>query len=158
MYVRLCKQPVSQPGGSRSHLVEAQRPTLHAATARKLHGMEGGKVCVWGVQMVLKCADIGHLAAAPRTHKRWAYQLEEEFFRQGDRERSCGLPLSPLMDRSTQGGMTRSQVLPARTPPPPVRALCFCTISANVPCIAVLLLVAQLRSLKQPSQTCNGPV
>ena len=33
-------------------------------------------------QMVLKCADIGHLAAAPETHKRWAYQLEEEFFRQ----------------------------------------------------------------------------
>ena len=34
------------------------------------------------VQMVLKCADIGHLAAAPRTHRRWAFQLEEEFFRQ----------------------------------------------------------------------------
>ena len=34
------------------------------------------------VQMVLKCADIGHLAAPPRTHRRWAFQLEEEFFRQ----------------------------------------------------------------------------
>lgn len=34
------------------------------------------------LQMVLKCADIGHLTAAPRTHKRWALQLEEEFFRQ----------------------------------------------------------------------------
>ena len=34
------------------------------------------------MQMVLKCADIGHLAAAPKTHRRWAYQLEEEFFRQ----------------------------------------------------------------------------
>ena len=33
-------------------------------------------------QMVLKCADIGHLAADPKTHKRWAYHLEEEFFRQ----------------------------------------------------------------------------
>ncbi len=32
--------------------------------------------------MILKCADIGHLTAAPRTHKRWAIQLEEEFFRQ----------------------------------------------------------------------------
>ena len=34
------------------------------------------------MQMVLKCADIGHLAAPPRTHRRWAFQLEEEFFRQ----------------------------------------------------------------------------
>ena len=34
------------------------------------------------MQMVLKCADIGHLTAAPKTHKRWAVQLEEEFFRQ----------------------------------------------------------------------------
>lgn len=34
------------------------------------------------MQMVLKCADIGHLAADTKTHKRWAFQLEEEFFRQ----------------------------------------------------------------------------
>ena len=32
--------------------------------------------------MVLKCADIGHLAADLNTHKRWACQLEEEFYRQ----------------------------------------------------------------------------
>ena len=41
------------------------------------------------VQMVLKCADIGHLAVAPKTHKRWALLLEEEFFRQ-----VCFLPAS----------------------------------------------------------------
>ena len=34
------------------------------------------------MQMMLKCADIGHLAADGATHKRWAYQLEEEMFRQ----------------------------------------------------------------------------
>ena len=37
---------------------------------------------VCSMQMVLKCADIGHLAAGLKIHKRWAYQLEEEFFRQ----------------------------------------------------------------------------
>jgi len=34
------------------------------------------------LQMVIKCADIGHLAADLDTHKRWSYKLEEEFFRQ----------------------------------------------------------------------------
>ena len=29
---------------------------------------------------------------------------------QGDQEKLAGLPISPLMDRSTKGGMTRSQV------------------------------------------------
>ena len=60
--------------------------------------------------MMLKCADIGHLAAAPATHKRWAYQLEEELFQQGDQEKDCGLTVSPLMDRNQEGGMTKSQV------------------------------------------------
>ncbi|DBB03659.1 hypothetical protein WJX82_000931 [Trebouxia sp. C0006] len=61
-------------------------------------------------QMLLKCADIGHLAVDPKTHKRWALQLEEEFFRQGDKEKGAGLAVSPLMDRTMKGGMTRSQM------------------------------------------------
>ena len=47
------------------------------------------------VQMLLKCADIGHLAADVSTHKRWAYQLEEEFFRQ------VSNPSSPACLQST---------------------------------------------------------
>jgi hypothetical protein len=35
--------------------------------------------------------------------------LEEEFFRQGDRERELGLPISPLFDRAKQG-VGKSQV------------------------------------------------
>ncbi|KAL0048533.1 hypothetical protein WJX82_005213 [Trebouxia sp. C0006] len=61
-------------------------------------------------QMLLKCAGIGHLAAAPANHRRWALYLEEEFFQQGDKEKAVGLPVSPLMDRSLKGGLTRSQV------------------------------------------------
>lgn len=34
------------------------------------------------MQVALKCADIGHLAAAPDVHRRWALLLEEEFFLQ----------------------------------------------------------------------------
>jgi len=40
------------------------------------------RFCVAVAQMLLKCADIGHLTAAPASHKRWALQLEEEFFQQ----------------------------------------------------------------------------
>lgn len=32
---------------------------------------------------------------------RWANRVLEEFFLQGDRERSQGLPVSPMMDRNT---------------------------------------------------------
>ena len=40
------------------------------------------------VQVALKCADIGHLAASPEVHKRWALLLEEEFFLQVSRTAS----------------------------------------------------------------------
>lgn len=60
-------------------------------------------------QVALKCADLGHLAGSLSVHQRWLAGLEEEFFRQGDREKAAGLPVSPLMDRGKQG-ITKSQV------------------------------------------------
>jgi hypothetical protein len=41
--------------------------------------------------------------------RRWLSALEEEFFRQGDREQLVGLPISPLFDRAKQG-VSKSQV------------------------------------------------
>ena len=41
-------------------------------------------------------------------HSEWVDRLEEEFFRQGDREGVAGLPISPLMDR-TKGGVSKAQ-------------------------------------------------
>jgi hypothetical protein len=60
------------------------------------------------LQVALKCADIGHLACPRAVHRRWVKCLEEELFRQGDQERSNGLPISPLMDRH-KAGITKSQ-------------------------------------------------
>lgn len=48
------------------------------------------------VQMVIKCADIGHLAADYKTHQQWSYKLEEEFFRQVSRPPTCQRFLAQL--------------------------------------------------------------
>ncbi|GIL46288.1 hypothetical protein Vafri_3305 [Volvox africanus] len=64
------------------------------------------------LQVALKAADIGHLGEELEVHKRWLGVLEEEFFRQGDREREMGHSISPLFDRAKQG-VSKSQVLPA---------------------------------------------
>ncbi|KAF6253310.1 hypothetical protein COO60DRAFT_1547491 [Scenedesmus sp. NREL 46B-D3] len=64
---------------------------------------------VLGLQMALKCADVGHVTAALPVHMRWVNQLEEEFFRQGDVERQTSMAISPLFDRAKQG-ITKSQV------------------------------------------------
>ncbi|GLI59232.1 hypothetical protein VaNZ11_001076 [Volvox africanus] len=61
------------------------------------------------LQMALKAADIGHLGEELEVHKRWLGVLEEEFFRQGDRERELGHSISPLFDRAKQG-VSKSQV------------------------------------------------
>ncbi|GIL62062.1 hypothetical protein Vafri_16373, partial [Volvox africanus] len=62
-----------------------------------------------GLQVVMKAADLGHLGEELPVHQRWLSSLEEEFFRQGDRERELGLPISPLFDRVKQG-VGKSQV------------------------------------------------
>ncbi|KAK9824027.1 hypothetical protein WJX72_007091 [[Myrmecia] bisecta] len=60
-------------------------------------------------QVMMKCADLGHLSAGREVHAKWVGLLQEEFFCQGDRERELGLPISPLMDRN-KPGITKSQV------------------------------------------------
>lgn len=56
------------------------------------------------LQMVLKCADLGHLASAWDLHVQWVLRLQEESFAQGDREKALGLhPTSFLCDRSKPG-------------------------------------------------------
>jgi hypothetical protein len=50
------------------------------------------------MQMTIKSADISHPIKPLRLHLVWSDRIIIEFFRQGDRERAIGLPLSPLCD------------------------------------------------------------
>ncbi|GLC65344.1 hypothetical protein PLESTF_000283100 [Pleodorina starrii] len=61
------------------------------------------------LQLAIKAADLGHLGEELDVHQRWLSGLEEEFFRQGDKERQLGIPISPLFDRAKQG-VSKSQV------------------------------------------------
>ncbi|KAJ9519215.1 hypothetical protein QJQ45_017879 [Haematococcus lacustris] len=61
------------------------------------------------LQLALKASDLGHVCEGHEVHLQWVSCLEEEFFKQGDREKAAGLPVSPLFDRD-RPGITRSQV------------------------------------------------
>lgn len=61
------------------------------------------------LQIALKCADVSHAARPTRLHCVWSDLITEEFFRQGDRERADGLPVSPLCDRN-DFNMSKSQL------------------------------------------------
>ncbi|GAX79398.1 hypothetical protein CEUSTIGMA_g6839.t1 [Chlamydomonas eustigma] len=68
---------------------------------------EDSKILV--MQMALKSADVGNLGSTLPVHSRWIEKLEVEMFRQGDQERALGLPISPLMDRTSGKGVTKAQ-------------------------------------------------
>ena len=66
---------------------------------------------VLALQVVIKAADLGHLALPWDQHLTWVKRLEEEFFAQGDMEKQL-LPDSPvsfLMDRE-KPGVTKTQL------------------------------------------------
>lgn len=58
------------------------------------------------LQMVLKCADLGHLSFPWELHQQWVSALQEEMFQQGDLERENDLQVSPCMNRNAPGIMS----------------------------------------------------
>ena len=53
------------------------------------------------LNVLLHSADISNAVKPFPTYKTWASRVLEEFFKQGDREKALGLPVSPMMDRET---------------------------------------------------------
>ena len=53
------------------------------------------------LNVLLHSADISNAVKPFPTYKMWATRVLEEFFNQGDREKTLGLPVSPMMDRET---------------------------------------------------------
>lgn len=91
--VCLCTCSFGSPSHAHSctdHRIEGQPAPQPAQNSQSMRHQL--KTLLAKLQMVLKCADIGHLAADPATHKRWSLKLEEEFFRQvGCCFRGCSL-------------------------------------------------------------------
>ncbi len=89
---------------------KARTSPRHATTGSNASGAESGSESTNRIilKMLVKIADLGHLASPPRLHRRWVTLLEEEQFRQGDVERSENMSVSSFMDR-TQDGISKSQ-------------------------------------------------
>ncbi|TPX56328.1 hypothetical protein PhCBS80983_g04612 [Powellomyces hirtus] len=51
------------------------------------------------LECAIKCADLNNSAKPLEQSRKWAFQVMQEFFLQGDRERKLGMPVSKFMDR-----------------------------------------------------------
>ncbi|KAJ3143784.1 High affinity cAMP-specific 3',5'-cyclic phosphodiesterase 7A, partial [Irineochytrium annulatum] len=63
------------------------------------------------MQMLMKCADVSNPTKAWPEYNEWILRITEEWFRQGDREKLLGLPVSPFCDRD---GTTLTRPAPAQ--------------------------------------------
>ena len=51
------------------------------------------------MELMVKCADISNVVKPTAVARRWALRVTEEFFLQGDAERTMGMDISPACDR-----------------------------------------------------------
>ncbi|KAJ3304808.1 cGMP-inhibited 3',5'-cyclic phosphodiesterase B [Kappamyces sp. JEL0829] len=55
------------------------------------------------MQMLMKCADVSNPTKEWPIYQEWINRILTEFYCQGDLEKSVGLPVSPFMNRDSQG-------------------------------------------------------
>ena len=97
----------AQGGGQEPEDGEENPGRFEVGASRRLDGVENGVAddLLERVRLletlVLKAADLGHLARPLAVHKQWVEVLFEEFWRLGDREREAGLDVKPLHDRAS---------------------------------------------------------
>jgi hypothetical protein len=60
-------------------------------------------------KMVIKCSDVSNASKSFDYYERWANLVLEEFYRQGDKEKELGIPVSPFSD-SNNTNMPSSQI------------------------------------------------
>eukprot|EP00299_Pterocystis_sp_00344_P014005 c6926_g1_i1.p1 GENE.c6926_g1_i1~~c6926_g1_i1.p1 ORF type:complete len:248 (-),score=49.29 c6926_g1_i1:78-821(-) len=61
------------------------------------------------LKMALKCSDISHTSKEDFLHANWTQRVTDEFYSQGDVERSLGLSVSAFMDRNAPN-LGKSQI------------------------------------------------
>ena len=62
------------------------------------------------IATALKFADLGHSFKPFHLHEQWTARITEEFWLLGDREKSIGVPTSPLCDRERDLNIAQSQM------------------------------------------------
>ena len=55
----------------------------------------------YALEMAIKCADLSNPTKPFEISKKWVDSVMEEFYMQGDLEKSLGIPVSQFMDRLT---------------------------------------------------------
>ena len=61
------------------------------------------------MRLLVKCADVSNPTKSLPIYSKWAQRVTDEFFLQGDKEKSMGLSISPFMDRGNPN-LPKSQV------------------------------------------------